>query len=150
MNPSISLLLRPQGNGEEVKNELKRASGRGITQVPSYESPCEVFHRFGSIQHRPGCRAEPGHEMSFAWDGSVGVPELEIQVSVKETDKGPVVWEVRVTRFFPWEEGLPGPAQWLLIGRHVVTGEHKYFLSNAPQDTPLEQSLHVVFARWPY
>ena len=67
---------------------------------------------------------------------------------VKETDKGPVVWEVRVTRFSSWEEGLPGPAQWLLIGRHVITGEHKYFLSNAPQDTPLEQSLHVVFARW--
>ena len=67
---------------------------------------------------------------------------------VKETQKGPVVWEIRVTRFFPWEEELPGPEQWLLIARNVLTGEHKYFLSNAGQDTPVEQMIHVIFSRW--
>ena len=67
---------------------------------------------------------------------------------IKNTEKGPVVWEVRVTRFFPWEDGLPGPEQWLIIARHVISGEVKYFLSNAEQDTPLEKLLHVAFSRW--
>ena len=43
---------------------------------------------------------------------------------------------------------MPGPQRWLLIGRRMLTGEHKYFLSNAPADTPLEQIIHVIFARW--
>ena len=59
-----------------------------------------------------------------------------------------MVWEIRVTRFFPWEEELPGPEQWLLIARNVLTGEHKYFLSNAGKDTPVEQMIHVTFSRW--
>ena len=67
---------------------------------------------------------------------------------MKETQKGPLVWEIRVTRFFPWEEELPGPEQWLLIARNVLTGEHNYFLSNAAKDTPVEQMIHVIFSRW--
>lgn len=66
---------------------------------------------------------------------------------IKDTDKGPVVWEVRLTRFFPWEEGLPGPEQWVIIARNVLTGEVKYFLSCAPKETATEELLHVAFSR---
>lgn len=67
---------------------------------------------------------------------------------VKNTGKGPVVWEVRSTRFFPWENDLPGEACWLIIARNVLTREVKYFLSNAASDTPLQVLLHVAFSRW--
>jgi SRSO17 transposase len=67
---------------------------------------------------------------------------------IKNTDKGPVVWEVRVIRFFPCEQGLPGEACWLIVARNVLDGEVKYFLSNAPSDTPAEVLLHVAFSRW--
>lgn len=67
---------------------------------------------------------------------------------VKDTQKGAVVWEARATRFFPSENDLPGQQCWLIIARHVLTGEIKYFLSNAPADTPVELLLHVAFSRW--
>ena len=63
-------------------------------------------------------------------------------------DKGQVVWEARIVRFHPSEDGLPGEECWLIVARNVLTGEMKYFLSNAPEDTPAEVLLHVAFSRW--
>ena len=67
---------------------------------------------------------------------------------VHDTQKGPEVWEVKAGRF--WEQGANAPAgaQWLLVARNVRTGVVKYFLSNAPQDTPLCTLVRVAFARW--
>jgi SRSO17 transposase len=67
---------------------------------------------------------------------------------IKETDKGPVVWEVRAGRFFPWEDGLPGEEGWLIVARNVLDGEVKYFFSNAPEETPLTTLLRIAFSRW--
>lgn len=67
---------------------------------------------------------------------------------IKNTGKGPVVWEVRATRFFPWENGVAGDEGWLVVARNVVDAEVKYFFSNAPADTPLEELLRVAFSRW--
>lgn len=67
---------------------------------------------------------------------------------IKNTGNGPVVWEVRATRFVPRENQRPGKACWLLVARHVLDGEVKYFLSNAPADTSVEVLLHVAFSRW--
>jgi len=67
---------------------------------------------------------------------------------VKDTEKGPEVFKVRALRFRPAEEGIVGDEQWLLVTRHVLTGEVKYFLSNAPEDAPLGVLLHVAFSRW--
>jgi len=67
---------------------------------------------------------------------------------IKNTGNGPVVWEVRATRFFPCEQKDPGKECWLFVARNVMDGELKYFLSNAPADTPLEVLLHVAFSRW--
>lgn len=67
---------------------------------------------------------------------------------VKNTDKGPEVWEARVVRFIPGPNGIPREQCWLLVARHVLTGETKYFLSNAPDDTAPEVLLHVAFSRW--
>ena len=67
---------------------------------------------------------------------------------VKNTHKGPVVWEARTTRLSPWTQGgLPGKELWLVVARNVLDGEVKYFLSNAPADTPAEVLLHVAFSR---
>ena len=67
---------------------------------------------------------------------------------IKDTEKGPVVWEVRATRFFVAEEWLPGEEGWLIVARNVLDGQVKYFLSNASADTPIEVLLHVAFSRW--
>lgn len=67
---------------------------------------------------------------------------------VKDTEKGPDVWELWATRFVPSvNDGREGEG-WLLIVRNILTGEVKYFLSNAPADCPLPTLGYVAFSRW--
>ena len=69
---------------------------------------------------------------------------------VKDTEKGPMVWEAKATEF--WlrrQRQILGP-YWLVVARNVLDPrEEKYFFSNASPGTPLEAILHVGFARWP-
>ena len=67
---------------------------------------------------------------------------------IKDTEKGPVVWEVRETLFYPNYDGIPGPEHRLLVAREVLTGEVKYFLSAASPAVPLTILLFVAFSRW--
>lgn len=76
-----------------------------------------------------------------------GGPHWEM-FHIKDTEKGPVVWEVRVTQFWVSQEGMPGPQGWWIVARNVLDGEIKYFLSNAPQDYALEKLLEIAFGRW--
>lgn len=66
----------------------------------------------------------------------------------KETEKGPDVWELRATRFFPSANRGIEEECWLLIARNILTEEVKYFLSNAPSDTSLSTLGYVAFSRW--
>lgn len=67
---------------------------------------------------------------------------------VKDTEKGPEAWELRAVRFVPSVNGGGEDECWLLVARNVLTGEVKYFLSNAPADCPLETLGYVAFSRW--
>lgn len=67
---------------------------------------------------------------------------------VKDTHKGPEVWHVASTPFYPNIEDLPGPLHWLLVAKNARTDEIKYFVSNASPGTPLEVLVHVAFSRW--
>jgi SRSO17 transposase len=69
---------------------------------------------------------------------------------VKDGSKGPMVWQVRRIRVWLEDEnGLPTAPHILLVARNVLHPEEvKYFLSNAPQDTPTETLLLVAFSRW--
>jgi SRSO17 transposase len=89
--------------------------------------------------------AKPARRVDDWWRR--GGPRWEA-FHVKDTEKGPLVWEARATRFVPSEEGLPGADGWLVVARHVLTGEVKYFFSNAPAETPMEVLLHIAFSRW--
>jgi SRSO17 transposase len=50
---------------------------------------------------------------------------------IKDTDKGPQVWEVKWAVFWrKGEDGLPTRRHCLIVARNVLTGEVKFFLSN--------------------
>jgi SRSO17 transposase len=68
---------------------------------------------------------------------------------VKETTKGPMVWEARAAPFWMERDGaVVGPYR-LVVARDVLDpGEVKYFLSGAA-DVPLRVTMHVAFSRWP-
>lgn len=67
---------------------------------------------------------------------------------VKDTDKGPEVWRVWAKPFQPCWEKKRGPRHWLLVLQHPLTNEVKYFLSNAPAETPISTLVRVAFERW--
>lgn len=58
-------------------------------------------------------------------------------------------WEVRAGQVYLLRGGQPTErSYWLIVARNTATGEVKYFVSNAPADTPLEKLLRVAFRRW--
>jgi SRSO17 transposase len=78
---------------------------------------------------------------------------------IKDTHKGPLVWQAKAHRIYLKEPALEGaPARrelvvpswelWLIVARNPLTGEVKYFLSNAAAGVPLEVLLRVAFSRW--
>jgi len=78
---------------------------------------------------------------------------------VLEGRKGPIVADFVTLRVLAsrrgYREGLPGPEVWLLIRRPLPApgqsepSELKYYLSNAPADTPLAELIRVCGMRWP-
>lgn len=70
-----------------------------------------------------------------------------IDFQVKDTTKGPVVWQVRATRFV-LHAGEDRREKWLLIARNPLDGDVKYFLSNAPAEVEISKLLSVAFTRW--
>lgn len=77
---------------------------------------------------------------------------------IKDTDKGPEVWEVKWAVFWRKDEdGLPTRRHCLIVARNVLTDEVKYFLANrAPGEInpvtgeliTLRWLLRVAFGRW--
>ena len=61
-----------------------------------------------------------------------------------------MVWQAkRMTVWRADEDGLPGQPCHLVIARNAPDpSETKYFLSNAPESTPVETLLRVAFTRW--
>ncbi len=58
-------------------------------------------------------------------------------------------WEVRAGQVYLVRRGeLSSRTYWLIVARNLETGEVKYFISNAPADTPLEKLMRVAFTRW--
>jgi SRSO17 transposase len=77
---------------------------------------------------------------------------------IKDTDKGPEVWEVKWAVFWrKGEDGLPTRRHCLIVARNVLTGEVKYFLSNrvpgarnpaTGEWVTVRWLLRVAFGRW--
>ena len=80
------------------------------------------------------------HMMRQAWT----------RVYLKDTDKGPLVWEAKGMPVWVELEGEVYGPWWLVWARDVTQpSEEKFFLSNASGGVPFEVILHVGFARWP-
>lgn len=67
---------------------------------------------------------------------------------IKDTDKGPMVWQAKCAPIWLKRDGLPTWPHWLIIARNAEKlDEIKFFIGNAPAGTPLEVLLHVGFTR---
>ena len=69
--------------------------------------------------------------------------------TIKEGSQGPMVAEFAALRVVAVRDALPGPDVWLVLRRHVETGELKTSLCNAPVDTAVETHVRMSGMRWP-
>jgi hypothetical protein len=72
---------------------------------------------------------------------------------ILEGSKGPLLADFVAFRAVAVRDKLPGPEVWVLL-RYKVTAlaeepKVKFYLSNAPADTPLEKLVRVSGMRWP-
>lgn len=69
---------------------------------------------------------------------------------VKDGSKGPMVWRVKRMRVYLADEhGLPTRPHHLIVARNALNADEvKYFISNAPETTPVKTLLAVAFSRW--
>jgi hypothetical protein len=75
------------------------------------------------------------------------------QVLVKDTTRGPAVWELKAGRVHlvdaSQEPSQPTDREyWLIVAHNRSTGEYKYFISNAAGGANWKQMLRAAFARW--
>lgn len=119
----------------------------------------EVRANFRCWTKRPACRSFQGPHASKRVDNicrfSPAFREQPWQrVHVKNTTRGDCVWEVKTTRVHLVAKDAKGRAcptdrpYWLIVARNPETGEIKYFISNASENTPIEKMLRVAFGRW--
>lgn len=69
--------------------------------------------------------------------------------TIKEGSKGPLVADFAALPVVAVREALPGPDVWLFLRRNPHSGEYKYYLSNAPADTPFTTFVWLSGMRWP-
>lgn len=69
-------------------------------------------------------------------------------LTVAEGAQGPRTYQFVARRVWESREGVPGRACWLVLRRNLDGSEPRYYLSNAPADTPLLTLAQVAAARW--
>jgi len=90
---------------------------------------------------------EPGPQAVAALAEGLGTDDWRV-LTVAEGAQGPRRHRFAAQRVWESREGLPGRACWLVMRRNLDGSEPKYYLSNAPSDTPLAELARVGAMRW--
>lgn len=73
-----------------------------------------------------------------------------VRAVIKEGSKGPIVCDFAFLRVTEARGGLPAAELWLIIRRNLDDpSEIKYYFSNAPINTPLNEFVRISGMRWP-
>ncbi len=150
------------GSKPEFLRALDRREQRYVAEVhkhfvawiaPAPRVTHRPYRRRGRGHSRRTPRLPAGSRKAHFLEDLLWDPALRNQpwkrFRVKDGEKGPIVWEVKHALIHPKDEnGLPGKVQHLIVARNVLTQQTKYFVSNAPPETPVEELLLVAFARW--
>lgn len=99
------------------------------------------------VGSRPACEARNLVRYSSKFTEQTWQP-----YRIKDTDKGPEVWEVKWRLVWrKTQDKLPSKQQTLIVARNVRTGEIKYFLSNlnvGRNGVTIRCLLRIAFGRW--
>ena len=70
------------------------------------------------------------------------------EITVAEGSQGPRTYRFSAQRMRPTIRRKPGEIHWAVYRRTLDGSESRYYLSNAPEDTPLETLAYVGGSRW--
>ena len=123
---------KPRILRSRAKNDKKRGRAKNYPRLSRARPSCEVRNL---LKYSPVFRNQ-------SWQ----------RYRIKDTNKGPEVWEVKWAVFWrKGEDGLPGRRHCLIVARNVLTGEVKFFVSNrvpGEKGVSLRWLLRVAFGRW--
>jgi SRSO17 transposase len=141
-----SLLDHIAGSGlwyfAEIPKNTRVWVERPATEVPVWKGRGRKPQRSTVLEGQP--EAEVVADLAASFSG-----EAWTRCSIKEGTKGPIIADFIAARVTAVRDDLPGPDVWLVLRRNAETGEVKYFLSNAPADTPLSILVRIAGLRWP-
>lgn len=144
------------GRIPEFHQELDRRGQAYVLEVPcNFYGWCrrpEPLHK----EHHPGNRRKlkvKNLPSSRVDDLVAHSPRFIYQdwqtYHIKDSTKGPIVWEAKSAIFYYSSEGMPSRPHLLMVARNALDpSEVKYFVSNAPLNTPETQLLAVGFRRY--
>lgn len=129
--------------------EMDRLGQRSIGEVPVN------FHCWPTWPHyRSGQAAHASKRVDNVCRYSPAFRDQDwTRVHIKDTTRGPVVWEVKAARVWlvdaSQEPSKPTDRRyWLIVAYNPSSKEYKYFVSNASAQATLKEMLRVAFARW--
>ena len=70
------------------------------------------------------------------------------EITVAEGSQGPRTYRFSAQRVRPTSRSKPGEIQWAIFRRNLDGSEPRYYLSNAPEETPLEILAYMGGSRW--
>lgn len=118
----------------------------------------EVRPNFRCWPTRPACRSSQKAHASKRVDhvcehSPVFTRKKWKRLTIKDTTRGPVVWEIKTARVHLVDAAGPVSVPtdrkyWLIIARNPKTGETKYFVSNASAKATVAEMMEVAFGRW--
>jgi SRSO17 transposase len=132
---------------------LASPDGQTAQARPARWVPPQTASRKGPVPAKERLHpASPAKRRADEWAAQVP-PEQWQPYRLLEGSKGPLVAEFVAVRAVGVRDRLPGSEGWLLVRRTVPAAdeepEYKYYLSNAPAETPLGALVRVGGLRWP-
>ena len=70
------------------------------------------------------------------------------EITVAQGSQGPRTYSFSAQRVRPTSKRKPDEIHWAVYRRNLDGSEPRYYLSNAPEDTPLETLAYVSGSRW--
>src|SRR5712691_10495114 len=126
----------------EVPHPTRVWEARPATHVPPWRGRGRRPQRERLVEGAPEART--------VLEVAAALPiEAWTRQTIKEGSQGPMVAEFATLRVMAVRDALPGPDVWLVLRRHVETGEVKISLCNAPVDTAVATHVRMSGMRWP-
>jgi SRSO17 transposase len=126
----------------EVPHTTRVWDERPATHVPPWRGRGRRPQRERLVEGAPAAR-------TVLEVAAVLPAEVWTRQTIKEGSQGPMVAEFATLRVVAVRDALPGPDVWLVLRRHVETGELKTSLCNAPIEIALETHVRMSGMRWP-